>query len=120
MSKITKQSKRARNSYWSSSSSDSSVKEIISCSDCSTNYSSSLDIKSSHCGKDCNSKNCYSSSGESESDEDINSSKILKDQKLINETIEKLNNNEDISIKKEKSFEKSKQSPSLPITAKKV
>ena len=36
MSKLTKQSKRARNSHWSS---DSESKEYVSCSDCSTEYS---------------------------------------------------------------------------------
>ena len=116
MSKITKQSKRRRNSYWSS---DSDSKELISCSDCSTDYSSSFDIKSSHCGKDCNRKECNSSnSSESES----NSIKSTEDQNFIKETIEKINNNEEIFIKKEnnQSARKPKQSPTLPATAKKV
>ena len=92
MSKLTKHSKRRRNSYWSS---DSDSKEVISCSDCSTDYSSSFDIKSSHCGKDCNRKECNSSnSSESES----NSIKSTEDQNFINETIEKINNNEEIFI----------------------
>ena len=113
MSKLTKQSKRARNSYWSS---DSESKEYVSCSDCSTEYSSSLDIRSSHCGKDCNRNECNSSKSESE-----NSSILSEDQKFISETIEKINNNEDISITKERSaIIKPKQSPSLPVTAKKV
>jgi hypothetical protein len=78
MSNLTKQSKRRRNSYWSS---DSDSKELISCSDCSTDYSSSFDIKSSHCGKDCNRKECNSSnSSESES----NSIKSTEDQNFIN------------------------------------
>ena len=113
MSKITKQSKRSRNSYWSS---DSDSKEVISCSDCSTDYSSSLDIKSSHCGKDCNRKECSSSnSSESES----NSIKSTEDQNFINETIEKLNNDEEIFINKENT-RKPKQSPTIPSTSKKV
>jgi hypothetical protein len=120
MSKITKQSKRARNSYWSSSSSDSDVKEFVGCSDCSTDYSTSLDIKSSHCKIDkCNSRNCYSPSSQSDEDES-NSSNLSEDQKLISETIDKLQNNEDISISKEKSSEKPEQSPTLPFSSKKV